>query len=51
MYSLDLEDYEEEFYTISELISDALQKGIDPSAKVTRDGKLTHERLEEFIVP
>ena len=49
MYSLDCSYYTKEFNTISELLEDIIQSGMDPNYEITRNGKGTGENAIEII--
>lgn len=49
MYSLDCKYYTKKFNTISELLEDIIQSGMDPNYEITRNGKGTGENAIEII--
>ena len=49
MYSLNVEWYPYTFDTISELIYNIMDSGMDPNYEVTRDGKGIGETAWDFI--
>jgi len=51
MYTLDCPYYDREFESLSELIDDVLEMGMDPNYEILYNGVSTGETLWEFIVP
>jgi hypothetical protein len=49
MYSLNCSYYDKEFDTLTELIWDVLDSGMDPSYEITLDGKGTGELLWDIM--
>lgn len=49
MYSLNCSYYTKQFATISELIDDVINSGMDPSYEITKEGKPTGEMLFDLI--
>jgi hypothetical protein len=49
MYSLDCNYYTKKFSSISELIEDVINSGMDPSYEVTKDGEGIGENAIDFI--
>jgi hypothetical protein len=49
MYTLNCNYYRAEWPTLEDLISDVLNKGVDPNLEVLRDGKPTGELLIDLI--
>tara|TARA_R110002126_G_scaffold51848_1_gene141612 strand:+ start:1043 stop:1198 length:156 start_codon:yes stop_codon:yes gene_type:complete len=49
MYSLKCTYYDKEFNTIRELIKDIMERGMDPSYEITKNGKGIGEEALDFI--
>ena len=49
-YSLDSENFTEEFDSMDTLVLYCLNNGVDPNAYVTVNDKKTNERLEDFLI-
>ena len=49
MYSLDCSYYEKKFNTLTELLEDIQQSGMDPNYEITRNGAGTGETAWDLI--
>jgi hypothetical protein len=50
MYSLNCNYYGRKFNSLNELILDIINSGMDPNYEITKDGKLTGEKVVDFLV-
>ncbi len=50
MYSLDCSYYKKNFNTVTELLDDILESGMDPNYEITRNGKPTGEMVIDLLI-
>lgn len=50
MYSLDCPYYKKRFFTLTELLDDIVNTGMDPNYEITRNGINTKEIAADLIV-
>lgn len=49
MYSLDCKYYRRAFSTVTELLNDIVESGMDPNYEITRNGRSTGEMAIDLI--
>ncbi len=50
MYSLECNYYEKQFFSLDELINDAINSGMDPNYNIIFNGKRTGDMLIDYII-